>query len=141
MSNIEDEEIEQIREQKREQLREQQGTGESGAGTGTGTPDEPVSISGTADLETFVSEHRVVLVDCYADWCGPCKMMEPVIEGLAESTDAAVAKVDVDQNQDVAGQLGARSIPTFVLFVDGEPTERLVGAQDESTFEQLIAQA
>jgi len=68
-------------------------------------------------------------------------MMEPVVEGLAESTDAAVAKVDVDQNQDVAGQLGARSIPTFVLFVDGEPTERLVGAQDESTFEQLIAQA
>lgn len=141
MSNTENEEREQIREQKRKRLREQHGTGESDGETGVGAPDEPVAISGTADLETFVSEHRVVLVDCYADWCGPCKMMEPVVEELAESTDAAVAKVDVDQNQDIAGQLGARSIPTFVLFVDGEPTERLVGAQDESTFEQLISQA
>jgi len=139
MSDADDSELDKIRQQKREQLREDHGkTGNEDSG---GTPDEPVHVSGMSDLEQLVTEHRVVLVDCYADWCGPCKMMEPVVETLAASTDAAIAKIDVDANQRVATQLGAQSIPTFVLFVDGEPTERLVGAQDEATFEQLLAQA
>ena len=136
MSDVDDSELEEIRQQKREQLREQHESGGSG-----GTPDEPIHVSGLSDLEQLVTEHRVVLVDCYADWCGPCKMMEPVVEELAASADAAIAKVDVDANQDVAAQLRAQSIPTFVLFVDGEPTERLVGAQDKATFEQLLASA
>jgi thioredoxin 1 len=136
MSDADDSELEEIRQQKREQLRERHESGGSG-----GTPDEPLHVSGLSDLEQLVAEHRVVLVDCYADWCGPCKMMEPVVEKLAASTDAAVAKVDVDANQDVATQLRAQSIPTFVLFVDGEPAERLVGAQDKATFEQLLASA
>jgi thioredoxin 1 len=139
MSNTEDDELDEIRKRKAERLREERGEGTT-EDTAT-TPDEPVEVSGTAELEQLVSEHDVVLVDCYADWCGPCKMMEPVIEDLAGSTDATIAKVDVDANQQVAAQLGAQSIPTFVLFVDGEPTERLVGAQDQATFEQLLAQA
>jgi thioredoxin 1 len=133
MSESTDDDVEHIREQKREELVEEQ--------TGTDTPDEPVEVSGTEELQTTVSEHDVVLVDCYADWCGPCKMMEPVVADIAADTDATVAKVDVDQNQDIAAQLGAQSIPTFVLYVDGEPAERLVGAQDEDTFRQLIEQA
>ena len=141
MSNTEDDELDEIRKQKAKRLREQQGNGTQAAGSAGTSPDEPVQVSGMDDLEQLVSKHRVVLVDCYADWCGPCKMMEPVIEDLAESTDATIAKVDVDANQQVAAQLGAQSIPTFVLFVDGEPAERLVGAQDQATFEQLLAQA
>jgi thioredoxin 1 len=141
MSNSEDDELEEIRKQKAERLREQQGAGAETAGGADTSPDEPVEVSGMDELEQVVSKHRVVLVDCYADWCGPCKMMEPVVEELAASTDATIAKVDVDANQQVAAQLGAQSIPTFVLFVDGEPADRLVGAQDEATFEQLIAQA
>ena len=139
MSESEDDRLDEIRQQKAEHLREQHGNGT--AGDEGGSPDSPVAVSGTAELEQVVSEHRVVLVDCYADWCGPCKMMEPVVEELAESTEATVAKVDVDANQQVAAQLGAQSIPTFVLFVDGEPAERLVGAQDKATFEQLLARA
>jgi thioredoxin 1 len=133
MSESTDDDVEQIREEKREELLEEQ--------TGAETPDEPVEVSGTDDLQTTISEHDVVLVDCYADWCGPCKMMEPVVADIAADTDATVAKVDVDQNQEIAAQLGAQSIPTFVLYVDGEPAERLVGAQDEGTFRQLIEQA
>jgi thioredoxin len=129
MSESTDDDVERIREQKREELAE------------ADTPDEPVDVTGADDLQATVSEHDVVLVDCYADWCGPCKMMEPVVADIAADTDATVAKVDVDQNQEIAGQLGAQSIPTFVLYVDGEPTERLVGAQDEDTFRQLIEQA
>ena len=131
-----DDELERIRKQKREDLLENQGVP-----TEQQPPTEPVEISGLAHLQELTAQHRVVLVDCYADWCGPCKMMEPVVKELAASTDAVVAKVDVDANQQIAAQLGARSIPTFVLYVDGEPTERLVGAQDKATFEQLIQQA
>ena len=131
-----DEELERLREQKRQELVENQGSP-----VGKQAPTEPVEISGMTQLQELTAQHRVVLVDCYADWCGPCKMMEPVVKELAASTDAVVAKVDVDANQQIAAQLGARSIPTFVLYVDGEPTERLVGAQDKATFEQLIQQA
>lgn len=140
-----DDDIERIREQKRERLREKHGEPNTDSTRATGdratTPDEPVEVSSTAALEQLVTEHRVVLVDCYADWCGPCKMMEPVVEELAATSDATVAKVDVDRNQEIAAQLGAQSIPTFVLFVDGEPAERLVGAQDKGTFERLLAGA
>ena len=133
MSESTDDDVERIREQKREELVEEQ--------TGSETPDEPVEITGAGELQTTVADHDIVLVDCYADWCGPCKMMEPVVADIAADTDATVAKVDVDQNQEIAAQLGAQSIPTFVLYVDGEPAERLVGAQDEGTFRQLIEQA
>ena len=134
MANPKDE-INEIRERKREKLLE----GEGGPDTDSeGTPDEPVEISGMEELEQVLSENRVVLVDCYADWCGPCKMMEPVVEELAAERDALVAKVDVDANQTIAAELGARSIPTFVLFVEGESTEQLVGAQEKATFEQLL---
>ena len=131
-----DDELERIREQKREQLlTQQQGS------AGQQTPTEPVEISGIAELQELTDSHRVVLVDCYADWCGPCKMMEPMVKEIAASTDAAVAKVNVDTNQEIAAQLGARSIPTFVLYVEGTPTERLVGAQDMATFKRLIQHA
>jgi len=137
MSDSADESIEDVRDRKREQLREELADG----GQKAESPAEPVEITSSEQLQSFVTEHHVVLVDCYADWCGPCKMMEPVVADLARDTEAAVAKVDVDQNQDIAAQLGAQSIPTFVLFVDGEHTERRIGAQDAATFEQLIADA
>jgi len=65
-------------------------------------------------------------------------MMEPTIEALAAESDAAIAKVDVDANQAVAQQLGARSIPTLVLFAGGEAVDRFVGAQDRATLESAI---
>lgn len=140
-------ERERIREQKRRELEARLGDGESpaeaastGSGDdgGSGTPSEPIRVNGTGDLRRTVDDHDVVLVDCYADWCGPCQMMEPTIEALAAETDAAVAKVDVDANQAVAQQLGARSIPTLVLYADGEAVDRFVGAQDRATLESAI---
>jgi thioredoxin 1 len=140
-------ERERIRERKRRELEARLDEGESLDGTvgtdtggddGAATPSEPIHVNGTDDLRRAVDEHEVVLVDCYADWCGPCQMMEPAIEALAAETDAAVAKVDVDANQAVAQQLGARSIPTLVLYADGEAVERFVGAQDRATLEAAI---
>jgi thioredoxin 1 len=146
-------EREQIRERKRRQLRERleggdardgaAGSDADGAGDAgvTEAPTDPVDVSGPEALQTLVDEHDVVLVDCYADWCGPCQMMEPTVEALASETDAVVAKVDVDANQGLAQQLGARGVPTFVLYADGQPVDRFVGAQDRTTLEGAITSA
>ncbi|QWC19493.1 thioredoxin [Halorubrum sp. 2020YC2] len=139
-------ERERIRERKRRELEARLGDGDAldeaaGADAGDGgaaTPGEPIHVNGPDELRRAVDEHDVVLVDCYADWCGPCQMMEPTMEALAAETDAAVAKVDVDANRAVAQQLGARSIPTLVLYADGEAVERFVGAQDRATLESAI---
>ncbi|ESS04295.1 MAG: thioredoxin [uncultured archaeon A07HR67] len=146
MSDADQSEREQIREQKRQRLRErladegtEESTGDAGeADTGDETPSEPVAVDGPEAFQRLVGEHDVVLVDCYADWCGPCQMMEPTIEALAGETDAAVAKVDVDAAPELAQQLGARSIPTLLVYADGEPVDRFVGAQDRATLESAI---
>jgi thioredoxin 1 len=85
------------------------------------------------DRENF--EHRVVaakrpvLVDFYADWCAPCRVVAPLVDQLAEdyADRIGVFKVDVDASPDLASRFGVRSIPTLVLFKDGKPVETLVG--------------
>ena len=70
------------------------------------------------------------LVDFYADWCGPCRMMAPILEAVAaEKEDLLVAKVNVDENADLASRYGVMSIPTLVVLEDGEEIKRIVGAR------------
>jgi len=133
-----DEELERIREQKKEQLKSGD-TAEGSASGDTSSPAEPVHVESEAHFGDVVAE-GVVLVDFYADWCGPCKMLAPVVEDIAETTDATVAKVDVDAHQGLAREYGVQGVPTVFLFVDGEATERLVGMQDEGTLRDLIEQ-
>ncbi|AZQ13537.1 co-chaperone YbbN [Halorubrum sp. PV6] len=142
-------ERERIRERKLRALREElERDGEIGSdssdgdgGTPAATPSEPIEVDGPEAFRRVVDEHDVVLVDCYADWCGPCQMMEPTIEALASDTDAAVAKVDVDANPGIAQQLGARSIPTLLVYAGGEAVDRFMGAQDRATLESAIERA
>jgi thioredoxin 1 len=122
-------EIDDIRERKIEEL-----TAEEDA-EAEAAPNEPFYVDGTEELTQAVEEYDVVLTDFYADWCGPCQMLEPIVEKIAAETDAAVAKVDVDVNQQLASQYGVRGVPTMVLFAGGEPVERVVGVQGE---DQLI---
>ncbi|RKD89011.1 thioredoxin family protein [Halopiger aswanensis] len=144
MSNTTDDERQRIRERKKRELQQRLENGGSLDGSDADeadtAPGEPIEVTGQDHLEEVVDEHDVVLVDCYADWCGPCQMLEPTIEALAAETDAAVAKVDVDVHQRLAQQLGARGVPTLVLYADGEPVERMVGAQDRATLEGLVDQ-
>ena len=142
MSNGIDEEREKIRERKKRELQERLENGEDGSPSGSdgATPSEPIHIEGQEHFQRVVDSHDTVLVDCYADWCGPCKMLEPTIEALAAETDAAIAKVDVDRHQGIAQQLGARSIPTLVLYSGGEPVERQMGVQQKPALESLIQQ-
>ena len=106
---------------------------------GTATANEPLHVDGQTHLDDIVAEHDVVLVDFYADWCGPCQMLEPVVETIAAETDATVAKVDVDANQPLAQAYGVRGVPTLVLFADGEQVEELVGVQGEDQLRSLVA--
>jgi len=104
----------------------------------TATTSEPLNISGQSQLDEVVAEHDVVLTDFYADWCGPCQMLEPVVERLAAGTDVAVAKVDVDANKQLASAYGVRGVPTLILFADGEQVEEIVGVQGEEQLRSLI---
>lgn len=77
----------------------------------------------------------VVLVDFYATWCGPCKMTSPIIEELAgEMKNVKFVKVDVDQNQELSSQYQVFSIPTFLVFKDGQVVNQFVGAQSKEAF-------
>ncbi|SDK92645.1 thioredoxin [Natronorubrum texcoconense] len=100
--------------------------------------DEPIHIDGKRHLDEIVDEHDVVLVDFFATWCGPCQMLEPVLDGLAAETDAVIAKVDVDEHQQLAGAYGVRGVPTLALFANGEQAERYTGALPADRLRDLI---
>ena len=134
-------EREEIRERKAEEMRDRLETsdGET-ADAGEATPAEPVHITGPDHMEEFVAEQDVVLADFYADWCGPCKMIEPVVEEIAAETDAAVAKIDVDAQQGLARQYQVQGVPTLYLFADGEPVEEIVGLKQKPELVALVEQ-
>jgi thioredoxin 1 len=91
---------------------------------------KPVHVTdGTFDAEVLKSDIPV-LTDFWAEWCGPCKMIAPILEEIGEEYDGRIkiTKVDVDQSNQMAMQLGVQSIPTLVLFKNGQAVERLVGA-------------
>jgi thioredoxin 1 len=113
-------------------------TTETETDSNTATPTEPVHVEGQAEFDDLVAERDVVLTDFHADWCGPCKMLEPIVDRLAEDTGATVAKVDVDANQRLANAYGVRGVPTLVLFADGEQVEEVVGVQPEEQLRSLI---
>lgn len=104
------------------------------------TPTSPLTLESSDDFSTVVSDHDVVLVDFYADWCGPCQMLEPILETVARETAATVLKVDSDRFQELAAQHGVRGIPTTVLYADGKPQESLTGVHQADQYATLIGQ-
>lgn len=90
------------------------------------------------EQEVLQSAQRV-LVDFYADWCGPCKMMAPVIEEVAgEVEDVKVGKLNIDENMEIAQKYGVMSIPTLIVFQNGQEVKRDLGAKPKSAVLDML---
>ncbi len=94
-----------------------------------------------ANSENFKSEIATgkVVVDFYADWCGPCQMLSPILEELnQEIADLKIVKVDVDNSQDIAMEYGVMSMPTMILFKDGEKKDQKIGLSSKEDLKTWI---
>ncbi len=92
------------------------------------------------EFENILEDYDLVLVDFWATWCGPCRMIAPIIEQLADRycDKVAVVKVDIDQEQELADRYKIMSIPTLILFKNGEEVTKLIGAKSIDEYIQMI---
>jgi thioredoxin 1 len=97
---------------------------------------KPVEVT-DANFDEVLRNHPLVLVDFWAEWCAPCRMIAPILEELAQEYEGKllVAKLDVDENPKTAMRYRVMSIPTVILFKNGQPVEVLVGAQPKRNFQ------
>lgn len=106
---------------------------------GEGKPIKVTDASFARDV--LGAGRRPVLLDCWAEWCGPCRMIAPVLDELAAEAQGryTIAKLNVDENGQTAAQFGIRSIPTLLIFKDGQLVERIVGAQPKQNIAARLA--
>lgn len=116
----EDPEIEKIKQRKLEEMLRQQAQPK--------IPSEIIDLDGT-NFDQVISSDNPTLVDFWAEWCGPCKMMHPVFESLSKQySNVRFARVNVDLNQNIAMRFGVQSIPTFIMFRSGRIVDKMMGA-------------
>jgi thioredoxin 1 len=94
-----------------------------------------------ANFDEVINAGKPVLVDFWAEWCGPCKMIGPVVEELASDYDgkAVIAKLNVDENPQTTAKFGVRSIPTLLVFKGGQVVDKQIGAVPKSVLNQKLA--
>ncbi len=102
---------------------------------------EPIVLT-DSNFGSEVAKYPVMLVDFWAPWCGPCRMVSPIIEQLAKEYSGKIAfgKVNVDDNQRIAASFGIQSIPTLILFKDGKAVDIIVGAMPKAQIEMKLKQ-
>ncbi|AZN38631.1 MULTISPECIES: thioredoxin [Paenibacillus] len=99
-----------------------------------------MAVALTKDTFNKSIESGVTLVDFWAPWCGPCKMQLPIVEELSTELagSATIAKINVDEEPELASQFGVMSIPTLILFKDGQPVDKMVGLQSKAALQGKI---
>jgi thioredoxin 2 len=100
----------------------------------------PIEVTDTTLPEVVLRASTPVLLDCWADWCGPCHALAPTIDAIARAHAGrlVVGKLEVDANPETASRFGVRSIPTLLLFKDGQLVDRLVGVQSRAAIEARL---
>ena len=102
--------------------------------------DKPITVTDTTFQKDVLNAPGVVLLDCWAPWCGPCRMVGPIMEQLAGESNGRyrIAKLNVDENPRTASQFQVQSIPTMLIFKDGKLIDRSIGAQPKQAIAQRL---
>ena len=93
-----------------------------------------------ANFEELLGTGKPMVLDFWAEWCGPCRMVSPIIDELAQEYEGRVTigKMNVDENDDVVGRFGIRNIPTVIFFKNGEMVDKIVGATSKDKFKEKV---
>ena len=122
---MEDEELERIKQKKLQEMMQNQKEMQAQSRVSV------LELDGTS-FDSTISGNSLVLVDFWAEWCGPCKAMHPIFERMAKKyRQIKFARVNVDSNQPLAQKFGVQAIPTFIMFKDGQEAKRMMGAVGE----------
>jgi thioredoxin 1 len=104
-------------------------------------PDKPIELT-DATFDETVKKYPLIIIDCWADWCMPCRMLSPIIESLAKkyAGEIVFGKVNIEENQSIAQKYEIMSIPNMLVFKKGKMIDRIIGAIPESILESRIKQ-
>ena len=134
-----DNDLEEIKKKRLEELKKQYMNG--GQKMEENWPDTPITVT-DADIDQTVNKYETLVIDCWAPWCGPCRMVAPVISELAKELQGkiAFAKLNVDENRDTSMKHQIMSIPTLLVFRNGKLVDRLIGALPKEELKQRLNQ-
>ena len=132
-----DNELEKIKKKKLEQLKRRYI--ERGSNMEENLPNTPIHIT-DADINENIKKYQTIVVDCWAPWCGPCRMVGPIVEDLAKEMQGKIVfgKLNVDENQATSAKYGIMSIPTLLVFKNGNLVDRIIGAMPKEVLKAKL---